>query len=64
MRNRIVGGIVALWCGAVLVRWFIRGIPSGDPSYVFGENMAVVVAAALFIVGGYYVVKGDAAKAG
>jgi len=59
MRNRIAGGIVALWCGAVVVRWFVHGIPPGDPAEVMGENGGVIVAAAMFIVGAYYLVKGE-----
>lgn len=53
MRNRILGGIGVLWGGALLV-----------DKFVMGHDAAVIFGFAMFLAGGYYLLKGSAAKAG
>jgi hypothetical protein len=58
MRNRIFGGIGLIWGGAILVRAFLRGGPEGSGAYASGQTAALVFAALMVLVGGYYLVKG------
>ena len=58
MRNRILGAIGFVWGGAMLVRACIVGGPQGTGAYRQGQIAALVFAALLVIVGGYYLIKG------
>ena len=59
MRNRILGAIGVLWGGAMLLRAYLAGGPVGSGAYRDGQITALVFAALLVLVGGYYLVKGD-----
>ena len=58
MRNLIVGGIAALWSGAVLVSALVRGGPRGEGAYLAGQISALLFAALVFVVGLYYFIDG------
>lgn len=59
MRNRIFGAVGVLWGGAVLIRSYRMGGPIGGGAYLAGQFAALVFAALLVLVGGYYLVKGS-----
>jgi hypothetical protein len=59
MRNRIIGAIGLLWGGAMLMRAHLAGGPAGGGAYRQGQIGALIFAALLVIVGGYYLIKGD-----
>jgi hypothetical protein len=58
MRNRILGAIGVVWGGGILVSAFLRGGPAGSGAYATGNTAGIVVGAMLFIVGGYYLIRG------
>jgi hypothetical protein len=61
MRNRIIrilGAIGLLWGGALLLRAYLAGGPVGTGAYRDGQIAALVFAALLVLVGGYYLLKG------
>jgi hypothetical protein len=62
MGNRIFGAIGVVWGGLMLVSAFLRGGPQGSGAYAAGQTAALVFAALLGVVGGYYLVKGGAKK--
>jgi hypothetical protein len=59
MRNRIFGAIGVLWGGAILVRTYFIGGPAGTGAYRNGQIAALVFAALLVLVGGYYLIRGN-----
>jgi hypothetical protein len=59
MRNRIFGAIGLLWGGLLLVRAYLGGGPVGTGAYRAGQIAALVFAALLVVVGGYYLIKGN-----
>jgi hypothetical protein len=59
MRNRILGAIAVLWGAVALVRAYLGGGPIGTGAYRQGQIAALVFAALLVLVGGYYLFKGD-----
>ena len=58
MRNRILGAIGVLWGGGILVSALLRGGAQGSGAYAAGQTAALVFAALLVAVGGYYLLKG------
>jgi hypothetical protein len=58
MRNRIFGAIGVIWGGLILVNFFMQGGPRGSGDYQAGQTGALVFAALLVLVGGYYLLKG------
>jgi len=59
MRNRIFGAIGVVWGVAVLISAFLRGGPEGSGAYAAGNTAGIVLGALLFIVGGYYLIRGS-----
>lgn len=59
VRNRIFGAIGVLWGGAMLTRAYFGGGPEGTGAYRNGQITAVVFAALLVLIGGYYLIKGN-----
>jgi hypothetical protein len=59
MRNRIFGTIGLIWGATILVRAYLGGGPVGAGAYRQGQIAALVFAALLVIVGGYYLIRGD-----
>lgn len=62
MRNRIFGAIGVLWGGAILVRAYFGGGPTGSGAYRNGQITALVFAALLVLVGCYYLIRGSGSK--
>ena len=62
MRNRIFGAIGVVWGGAMIWRAFFGSGLQGSGAYRQGQNAALVFAILLFLVGGYYLVKGGSKK--
>jgi hypothetical protein len=63
MRRRILGAIGVLWGGTLLVLHFIRGVRSGGMgAYAAGRELALLFAAALFLLGLYYLVRPASSK--
>jgi hypothetical protein len=58
MRNKIFGAVGVLWGGAILVSAFLRASPEGSSAYAAGQMTGVVFGALLFVVGGYYLLRG------
>lgn len=59
MRNRIFGGIGVVWGGLVLVRYFFVSSPPETGARQAGSTAALVLAGLMFVVGLYYLIKGD-----
>jgi hypothetical protein len=59
MRKRILGAIGVLWGGAMLVRAYLGGGPVGSGAYRNGQIAALVFAALLLLLGGYYLIRGN-----
>jgi hypothetical protein len=59
MRNRIFGAIGVLWGGAVLTRFYFSGGLAGTGAYRNGQIAALVFAALLILIGGYYLIRGN-----
>jgi hypothetical protein len=59
VRIRIVGAIGVIWGGLILARALFVGGPEGSGTYRQGQVGALIFAALLVIVGGYYLVKGN-----
>jgi hypothetical protein len=59
MRNRILGALGVLWGGTMLVRAYLGGGPVGSGAYRQGQITALVFAALLVLVGGYYLIRGS-----
>ncbi len=58
MRNKVFGGIGALWGGAILANWALGGTSGGgSAAYQSGQSGAVVFGAIMFAVGVYYLIK-------
>ena len=62
MRNRIFGAIGLVWGGLMLLSSFLQGGPQGSGAYAAGQTAALVFAALLVLVGGYYLMKGSPKK--
>jgi len=60
MRNRIFGGIGALWGGGILVSQLRNHVPGGSGAYAAGQMVALVFGILLLVVGLYYLIKGGA----
>ena len=64
MRQKILGGIGALWGGTLLVLHASRGLRSGGvAAYAAGRAVALGFAALLFGVGLYYLLRAAPPKA-
>ena len=59
MRNRIFGGIGVVWGGAVLIYMLMQGGPQGGGAFAAGQTGGMIFGGLLFIVGLYYLIKGD-----
>lgn len=59
MRNRIFGAIGVIWGGAILVFGLLKGGPESTGAYAQGQGIGFVFGAALFVVGLYYLIKGN-----
>ncbi len=59
MRNKIFGAVGVIWGGAVLVSAFLRGGPEGSGAYAAGNAAGIAFGALLFIVGGYFLIRGS-----
>ena len=59
MRNRILGGIGVLWGGGVLIFSLVKGGPQGQGAFAAGQTTAVILSGLMFVVGLYYLIKGD-----
>jgi hypothetical protein len=64
MRNRIFGGIGALWGGGILLTQLRNHGPSGSGAYAAGQTVALVFGLLLFVVGLYYLIKGGSSSKG
>ena len=64
MRNRIFGLIGVLWGGAIILFKLLGQSPQGNPdgAYASGQAVGFVVGAAMFLVGGYYLLKRPSGK--
>jgi len=57
MRNKILGMIGIVWGIGIIISFFARGAPIGDGSYAAGALVGLLMGAAMFIAGIYYVRK-------
>jgi hypothetical protein len=59
MRDKIFGAIGVIWGGAVLASAFLRSAPAGSAAYAAGNAAGIAFGALLFIVGGYFLLRGS-----
>lgn len=62
MRNRIIGGIAAIWGAIVVISGLLRGGSQAEGDYTTGQIRAMVFGALLFLIGMYYLIKGNARR--
>jgi hypothetical protein len=58
MRNRILGGIVAIWGAAILIKWLASGAPTSGGAYGAGQIISLVFSALMLGFGLYYLITG------
>jgi len=59
LRDKIFGLIGVLWGGGILVSAFVRDLPQGSADYARGQMIGFAFGALLFVVGGYYLLRGS-----